>query len=363
MLNDVEELKRFAGVHARAQRIPYPQYEAVLGRITHDREGTGSWAGEWSRVAQERERQDDLLGASRLYTMARFPYVDGDARRDAGARAIAAFDRWRIREAPHLQPLDVEADSGRIRCLTVGTRRRTAPFVIMMGGIVSTKEQWAPILLRLPRFGAAGLVAEMPGVGANTLPYDRNSWRMFSAILDAVGSHVDTTQTYAMAMSFSGHLALRCALEDSRIRGVLTVGAPIRGVFADASWQRNLPRVTIHTLAHLTGTKPTDLGDHLRDWALTAGQLKALEIPVSYVASKRDEIIPASDISLLKSHVRRLRLLENDDVHGSPRYLGVTGPWLMRELLRAHGSRAAQRATLGALIPLLRARHRLHRTR
>jgi hypothetical protein len=357
-MNDVEELKEFAGVHARGQRIPRARYEEVLARITHDGEGPGSWVGEWCRAAEDLERRDDLLDACRLYTMARFPYVDGDARREAWERAVAAFDRWRSRDRVDLRPLDVDLDGGRIRCWTTGTWRRDAPFVILMGGIVSTKEQWAPTLLQLPRLGAAGVVAEMPGVGANTLPYDVDAWRMLPALLDAVGDRADTRRTYAMAMSFSGHMALRCALEDARVRSVLTVGAPISGVFADAAWQRNLPRVTVDTLAHLTGAKPDELGTHLRGWELTAEELEALEIPVSYVASRRDEIIPASDISLLRNHVRRLSLLENDDVHGSPRYVGVTGPWLVHALLRDHGSRTAQRLALGALLPLLRARHR-----
>src|SRR5262249_38441486 len=156
---------------ARAQRIPPARYEQLRTRITHDGEGAGSWAGEWSAAAEQAERAGDLLAACRLYTMARFPYVDGDARREAWERAVATFGRWREQEGADLRPLEVGLDGGTIRGWTTGTPRPDAPFVILMGGIVSTKEQWAPTLLRLPRLGAAGVVAEMPGVGANTLPY------------------------------------------------------------------------------------------------------------------------------------------------------------------------------------------------
>jgi hypothetical protein len=356
-MNNVDELKEFAAVHARAQRIPRARYEELRMRITHDGEGPGSWTGEWSRAGEQAERAGDLLDACRLYTMARFPFVDGDARRQAWERAVAAFDRWREREGADLRPLDVDLDGGTIRGWTTGATRPGAPFVILMGGIVSTKEQWAPTLLRLPRLGAAGIVAEMPGVGANTLPYDENAWRMFPALLDAVGVPAGARNVYAMTMRFSGHLALRWSLTDARVRSVLTVGAPVRGVFADAAWQRALPRVTVDTLAHLTGAKADELGARLRGWELTDDQLAALEVALSYVASRRDEIIPADDISLLRRHVRRLSLLENDDVHGSPRYVGLTGLWLTRALLRDHGSRPAQRVAIGGLAGLLRAHY------
>ncbi|MCO5975059.1 alpha/beta hydrolase [Actinoallomurus soli] len=363
MTNDVEELKRFAGVHAQAQRISRAQYEKVLARITHDDEGPGSWTEEWSKAARERERHGDPLGASRLYTMARFPYVDGDARQRAWANAVAAFDRWRSEQRADLRSVDVDVHGGRVRCLMTGGSHRDAPFVIVMGGIVSTKEQWAPVLLRLSRFGMAGIVTEMPGTGANTMPYHQGAWRMFPAILDAVGDHAGQGPRYAMAMSFSGHLALRCALEEPRLRGILTVGAPVNSVFADAAWQQQLPHLTSDTLAHLTGVTRADLGDRLRGWALTPEQLAAVEIPVSYVASKRDEIIPAGDIQLLRRNVRDLSLLENDDVHGSPHYNRVIGPWLVRELLRMNHSGGLRRAALSSLIPLLRAAGGLRRKR
>jgi esterase FrsA len=360
LMNDIAELEEFARVHACAQRIPRARYEAVLGQVSHDGDGPGSWVREWCGAAEAAERGGDLLAASRLYNMARFPYVDGAARQEAWERCVTAFERWRDRDRVDLTPFDVDLDGGRVRCWTTGPRPDgSGPFVLLMGGIVSTKEQWAPVLLRLRRFGVTGVATEMPGVGANTLRYDAGSWRMLSDLLDALAGRVDTARTYAMAMSFSGHLALRCALEDHRIRAVITIGAPINGVFADSVWQRKLPRLTLDTLAHLAGATPADIGGHLSGRELTAHQLAALRIPVAYIASRRDEIIPPEDTLLLKRNVRGLSILENDDVHGSPRHLDETGPWLTRALLRAHGSHAPQRAALSALLPLLRLRHRL----
>lgn len=362
-MNDVEELRVFAAVHARAQRVPDRVQRDVLARVTHDGEGPGSWTAEWSAAARGQSERGRPLLAARLYTMARFPYVDGPGRQRALELSVAEFRRWRADRNVDLQELTLAVDGGSVTCWASGfTARETrpkGPFVVLMGGIVSTKEQWAPVLLRMRRFGISGIVTDMPRAGASTVPYDDGSWRFLSGLLDALDGRADTSRTFAMMLSFSGHLALRCALDDPRVRGVATVGAPVHGAFADPAWQRGLPRITLATLAHLTGTTVDAVGEHLRERALTPGQLTALDIPVAYVASRQDEIIPAADIDLLRRHVRRLDLLEHDDVHGSPRHVAVTGPWLLRSVLRMHGARTARRALLGPSVALLRAGHRV----
>lgn len=366
-MNDVEELRVFAAVHARAQRVPARVQRAVLDRVNHDGEGPGSWTAEWSAAARGQSERGQPLLAARLYTMARFPYVDGPARQHALDRSVAEFRRWRTERSIELQELTLPVNGRSVTCWASGVSgsgtRPKGPFVVLMGGIVSTKEQWAPVLLRMRRFGVTGIVTDMPRAGVSTVPYDAGSWRFLTGLLDALDGLTDTSRTYAMMLSFSGHLALRCALDDPRVRGVATVGAPVRGAFADPAWQRKLPRITLATLAHQTGTTITGVGDHLRERALTAEQLAALDIPVAYVASRQDEIIPAADIDLLRRQVRRLQLLEHDDVHGSPRHVAVTGPWLLRSVLRMHGARTAGRAVLGPSVALLRASHRRRPTR
>jgi hypothetical protein len=223
-----------------------------------------------------------------------------------------------------------------------------------MGGIVTVKEQWAPVLAGIRRLGMAGLVTEMPGTGENTLRYGPQSWRMLSGLLDAANDQADVSQTYAIALSFSGHMALRCAVDDPRIRCIVTMGAPIAGFFTDTTWQRQLPKVTVETLAHMIGITPGEVVGGMGDWALTPKQLAALDISVSYVASKRDEIIPAGDIRLLREHVRHLRLVENDDVHGSPNHQANSRLWMIDALLRARGGHKLQNATFGLLLRVAR---------
>jgi pimeloyl-ACP methyl ester carboxylesterase len=248
----------------------------------------------------------------------------------------------------------VDLPAGRVRCWTsglpaAGAPGRRKPLLLVTGGIVSIKEQWAPILVQATRLGVAGVVAEMPGVGENTLPYDEDSPAMLSAILDAVGDRADTSRTYLVALSFSGHMALRAAAKDPRIRGVVTAGVPVSAFFTDTAWQARVPRVTVDTLAHLLETTAAGVGERVAGWGLADTELAALDVPVACLWSRRDEIIPAADAQALARSVRRLDLVDNDDVHGSPSHLLETRVWVLLSLLRMLGVRDVKRLLFGAL--------------
>ncbi|MFF9351715.1 alpha/beta hydrolase [Streptomyces sp. NPDC014734] len=354
-MNDVLELKHFVRTHARAQRIA--GYQEILDGITGDEGvGPGDWTGEWTRRAESLRARGRLLDAVRHYTMARFPYVDGPARQDAQDQCVRTFSEW---AADHrIERLELDQPGGRVTCWAGGlSATEPRPLVLMCGGIVSTKEQWAPALAAVTRFKMAGVVTEMPGVGENGLRYDEDSWRMLPRILDAVAGRAQVSSTYAMALSFSGHLALRAAAADSRIRGVVTAGAPVSAFFTGLGRQRHLPRITVDTLAHLTTTSADALPGLLAPWALSPGLIASLDLPIAYSASLRDEIVPAGDVSLLREHARRLDLVEHDDVHGSPQHVRETRMWALLSILRMHGVRDPRSGALGLVLRLLRARN------
>ncbi|AXK32423.1 alpha/beta hydrolase [Streptomyces armeniacus] len=357
-MNDLAELKQFVIVHARSQKIK--GYRELLARIRTDAgDGTGSWAGEWTRAGDALRDGGRHLEACRHYAMARFPYVDGPGRQRAQDSCAEAFDVWRAAH-PGVERLDLDLPDGRVRCWTSGlSAAEPRPLLVVMGGIVSVKEQWGPVLARIGRLGMAGVVTELPGVGENTLRYGGKSWQMLSSVLDAVGERADVSQTYAMTLSFSGHMALRCAVDDSRIRGVVTTGAPVSEFFTDAAWQDRIPRVTVDTLAHMSGREPADVRGGLAELALTDGQLAALDIPLRYVASSRDEIIPAAEAATLPRRVKDVRLLVHDDVHGSPRHVAETQLWCLRSLFEIRGVRGPQSAALGLLLGARRLQRRL----
>jgi esterase FrsA len=361
--NDIAELKQYAVAHLRAQKVRAARAGELLDRIrTDDGAGDGSWVGEWCRRGEEAERAGDLFTAYQHYNMARFPFADGPAREKAARRCVDTFDRWR-REAGGIERLEIELPGGRVPCWTSGlSTTRRLPLLVVTGGIISTKEQWAPLLRAAGRLGMAGIAAEMPGVGENSTPYDAGSWRMFPAILDAVADRARVEETYTLALSFSGHLALRAAVHDRRIRGIVTAAAPVREFFTDTAWHRQLPKVTLDTLDHLLRTAPgAGRGiDGTADWGLTDDELTGLGIPLAYVATLRDEVIPQADMALLKRLVRDLDMIEFDDVHGSPNHALHTRLWSTHRLLRMRGVRSPVRAALACALLVQRARARVH---
>jgi hypothetical protein len=356
-VNDLAELKQYVVAHARAQHIPAAHYQGTLDRIRTDEDGTpGSWVHELTLAGDRLAAQDNLLGAFQQYNLARFPYVNGDARRTALDRCVTTFDQWRQSAPVEITPFTARLPEGEVRCWSTGLDSETPrPLLVFLGGIVSIKEQWAPLLVQIAGLGMAGLVTELPGVGENNLPYDADSWTMLPQLLDAVGA---PEETYAVALSFSGHLALRASLADSRIKGIVGAGAPVRRFFTDAAWQRRVPRVTVDTLAHLTRTAPADLPAHLAKWALDDDRLRSITAQVGMVASRRDEIIPPEDWNLLRQHVPSLRFIAHDDVHGSPRHLTETSLWTFLTLLRMRGEGGPARTRLHDALRAERARLR-----
>lgn len=336
-MNDVTELKHYVSAHAESLGMPADHVRRLLASITDD----GSWVAEWAAWGSKFEAEGKLLDASQHFNFARFPFVDGPARQAALDRCVYAIDRWR-RGIPGIERLDLDILGGRVGCWGGWLDDKPSrPLLLIIGGIVSTKEQWAPVLLAARELGLAAVITELPSVGENTLRYTPESWEMIPAILDALRGRADVTRSYVMAMSYSGQAAFRAAPEDTRIQGIVTVGAPVLEAFSNAAWVRALPRVTIDTLAHMTGAAADALPRRLPGWALSGSQLAAISVPVYYVASSRDEIIPPGDLRLLRRYVRDLNVLEHDDVHGAPAHAVLTRQWMIdavRQLAEAGAS-------------------------
>lgn len=348
MKSYLTELTELVQLHARAQGISPARCQAVLRRIVHaDGDDPGSWCWEWAREADLMTAAGRHLDACRLYNLARFPYPGNPGQRRAGKQCVSSFARWGA--GTHgIERMEVDLLGQRVPMWASGLDpAQPRPLLLLMGGIVSVKEQWAQSLPLARRLGMAAIAAEMPGVGENPLAYDRESWRMLSDLFDAVAGIAPVREIYAVAMSFSGHLALRCAANDPRLNGIVTVGAPVAEFFEDRDWWSQVPTTTKRTLAHLTGVPVADVHDHLREFALQPSELARIPVPVRYVVSRRDEVIPPGDPRTLARHVTDFAWTQFDDVHGSPDHVTRTRLWVLRSVLRMHGRTRFPLAALG----------------
>ncbi|MCK1822840.1 esterase FrsA [Streptomyces sp. XM83C] len=334
-MDHLDELKEFARLHARGQGLTAEHTDAVLRRITNDTPGDpASWAAVWTAEGRAAADRGDLLDACRHYALARFPHPHDDDRRLAQQLGVTTFDTWRRDAGTGIERLTLtDPDGAPYACWAAGLDR-DKPLLVVCGGIVSVKEQWAPLLPLLRKLGFAAVVTELPGVGEHDAPYRPGSWRTLSDLLDRLATRADVSDTSFLALSFSGHLALRTAAEDPRVRRVLTVGAPVADFFTDTQWWPRVPRITVDTLTRLTGSADeTELRALLPEFALGQDLLAGLDLPVRYVASARDEIIPPREQALLRRALPDVKFKVFDDVHGSPAHLGAMRRWLFTQLL------------------------------
>lgn len=349
---DIDELRRYIVLHARAQRIPDRVLHAALSDARHDGTGPSSWTAAWSTQAARAQARGEHLLASGCYGLARFPYVDGPDRARAHERCLAAFEHWRETQ-PGMQRRTLARPEGGFTYYLQPPTRPQAPLLLVLGGIVSLKEQWAPLAPLARHLGFGVAVTELAGVGENTARYRTDSWRQLSDLLDDAGQLVDTDRCLLAGLSFGGHLALTAALHDRRIRGTVTVGAPLTRFFSPDRWP-HLPAVTRATLTHLTGLDETALRHALPDWAMRPSDLARLTLPVRYVASRRDEIVAAGDVEDLLRWTPDARARSYDDVHGAPRHVTGTRLYLIgclltmkRQLRRGQARRPARADTTG----------------
>ncbi|MET7479260.1 alpha/beta hydrolase [Streptomyces sp. NPDC005648] len=333
-MDHLAELKEFALLHARGQGMAPRRAARILAGITNDTPGhPESWTTVWTRAGRTAAAYGHHLDACAHFALARFPHHGDPAREAAGRLLVSTFDTWR-RRRDDIERLELPFPDGTLACWATGLdAARPRPLLVVMGGIVSVKEQWAPVLPLLRRLGFAAVVTEFPGVGENPLRHGPDSWGLLPGLLDRLAGRARVADTSMLALSFSGHLALRAAVEDPRIRRILTVGAPVGDFFTDEEWRPRVPGITVDTLTRLTGLADADaLWRELPRHALTEDELSRVRIPVRYVASSRDEIIPPGERRLL-SALPDLRVKTYDDVHGSPAHLGAMRRWLVRQLL------------------------------
>ncbi|GAA3824509.1 hypothetical protein GCM10022403_067430 [Streptomyces coacervatus] len=342
------EAKSFVGLHARHMGLRTRRVQDTLRRITAlDGEQPGSWLAEWTRPAEEQLRRGHHQAAADHYNLARFPCADTAAKRRAEQLAAQSM-LGLLRTRRHGRRQTLVHEGREVTFLFGPGRRRSAPLVVMMGGIVSLKEQWGSLLAAVPRAGCAVAVADFPGVGENGVPYSRTAGRVFSALIDAVAGDCDAGRTLVVAPSFAGHLALKQAPDDPRIKGVVTVGAPLQEFFVDPHIRAAMPRITRAALEHTCGLPPERLDAQLAELALSHDELADLDLPVHYLASLRDEIIPTTEWRRAAALNPRWRVHAFDDVHGSPRHVTRIRAMILGDIL-AHAGRRHTARTLGTL--------------
>lgn len=330
--HDVAELKAFARLHGRAQNLDERLLDFALYNIDNDRCGDKqSWAKVLVTLAERAVIDGDLPTAVQLFNLARFPYAGDPVRQQALKRCQHIYREWLTQEVPDAEYWRFSSPG--FGCYATGLDSNK-PVVIVLGGIVSIKEQWHRLLRMAKKLGYCVVVTELPGVGENGLPYDASDSQLFRRIVRRLNGRANTDCVKVIGFSFGGHLAMNAALTMPAIKSITTVGAPVSGFFSQAVDTLPVPDITYDTLAHILGCERDVVKPTLSGWGLTPSALGQLQAKVNYLASSRDEIIPLSDMEAIRANVPRNQILKVDDIHGAPNHLPLTAAWIASDLVK-----------------------------
>jgi len=355
------ELKNFVSVHAAVQGLKRAEVENVLAKIAQaSGETADAWPMVWMQEAQRHERQGRFLEAAQRYNLARFPFVESPLRARALRRGVDAFDQWRVRQKPLIARFELDVAGQTVPVYGANFEKSRGPLILVMGGIVALKEQWHQFLLAAPRIGCPVAVMDFPGAGDSSLVYRPQSAADVGAALAALLREAAVKECIAVASSFAGTLFLKLAVENPAIRALILNGSPVHDFFTDPAWWEQVPQVTKLAMAACMKLSLAEMEQCRAELAIAPDDLTRLALPVVYIASLRDEIIPRADWELLAKHVPGAEVVGFDDVHGTPNRLSQASLEIMWRLLGFAGKR---KGLLGAVVGALRFFANLRNTR
>jgi len=321
----IEEIK--TETLARAQTGAYPALgiqpaDAVeaLGRI--GTRNPDEWAAAWSAVADgymakaraaadPKEADANFLRAWRLYYFGQWPAPTSVGKQAAYQRAIEAYLLHAGYFDPPLEVVRIPFEGSEI----VGYLRlpanapRPVPLVLAISGLDSRKETVAETYAAALPQGIGFFAVDSPGTGQAPLKAGETSERMYSRVLDYLGTRpeIDKNRIVVHGQSFGAYWAAKLAhTEAKRLAGAVTQSPPIHRTFqADFFRSRMYTREYLFDLVpanlYVYGMKTADeLISFLPKMSLqTQDLLGKPAAPILVVGGTKDTQVPIDDLELL----------------------------------------------------------------
>ncbi|MBP2837626.1 MULTISPECIES: alpha/beta hydrolase [Dickeya] len=332
----LDELKNFVLLHSYVLNVG-AETRAILPDIHHlGDDAPHSWSQMFYYQAQQHEKQGEWLKACSLYNLARFPYPETPLQHECNQHCQRLFHQQYIESGAVTR---VSLSQGRQVCYV--RKKNTNNVIIINGGIISLKEQWVNLVGLFERFDVTVVLTEMPGVGENQLPYNEQSFRMYSDVLDYLAQDRADIRCHIFGLSFSGFIAYKNSLTDNRIVGITMAGTPLDSLYHDREVYRRLPYVTRLVIGHNVGKTHPELDDDDKifqyldsTFVMHPGDINH-GVRLYYVQSLRDEVIPNMEADTIRRLSNRTHILSLDDVHGSPSYGKTVRVYLLWSLLNS----------------------------
>lgn len=319
----LQELKELIILHINSQGIKDKSLINLVNSVKTDDQTENSWGNLWLKKGDEYVKESRLNEALSCYIFGRFPYVYGDNRRRSHIKCIELFKRIYKVGIKDFKTKIIFHKNLKIPVYLSGEWMEGKPLLLVMGGIISIKEQWGQFLKIGKKLGYTTCLAEFPSVGQNPLIYDKDSYLYINSILDQLSQGNINLKAVLCGISFSGELMIKSAIHNKNSIGIICSGSPVSNFFSDPKWIYSVPITTIKTLKYISKTEKNEsLFDKIKDFKICNDDLKKINIPIRYIACSKDNIVPPSEAQLIKNFIKDSEYLMLNDIHG--------GPWSMK---------------------------------
>jgi pimeloyl-ACP methyl ester carboxylesterase len=315
------------------------------------------WAAAWIDVgrrylAEARARESSLPGeALALYLRAwhnfnagRWPTEKSPKKREAYAAVLDAFASHARLVEPPIEIVRIPFEGGEIVGYLRLPNARPAPVVLGIAGLDSRKEDVAALSGAYVARGIAVLALDMPGTGQAPIKADVGAERMFSAVLDYIGTRaeLDAARVVVQGRSWSGYWAavLACTERD-RLRGAVMHGGPVHAYF-QREWQEQNLETREYLFDLFEARAAIYPGVETREQLFAFGPRLSLvarglidrpSAPMLLVNGARDTQVPIDDLFLLMRHGTPKEAWVNPVGGHMGRSADFTSPMIAREVV------------------------------
>jgi 2,6-dihydroxypseudooxynicotine hydrolase len=285
-----------AGLH-------YTDTVETLKRITDD----DSWCREWTRTALEHEerakaameRQRVMTAgmafyrAAICYQFAQFLHFrDLRAKWAAGDKMVECYHAGMAFFVPPAEAVEIPFEGTSLPgYLRRPSKVEKSPCMIIISGTDSTKQEYHNLENQLLLRGVGTLSFDGPGQGE---AWARVKWRpdwekATQAVVDYLKQrpHIDAARIGVLGVSFGGHLAVRSAAADDRIRVCVCFG----GLFDTTyyNWSQPIRHIRFR---YLCGTDDVGVAKSVAEQFDLSGWMDRLRAPLLIVHGRLDDVVP-----------------------------------------------------------------------
>ncbi|MFA0084496.1 hypothetical protein BCU70_13860 [Vibrio sp. 10N.286.49.C2] len=321
---------------------------------------SGNWNYEWTKLGMEHQKQandlegdasaEQLFTASLCFSIAGYPHLKNDnLALQAQVLANTAYNEAAKRTSHIIKQIEIPYKNKRIVAnLHLPSTDKPQPVVIVSAGLDSLQtDMWRLYRDYLAPAGIAMLTVDMPSIGhSSRWPLSEDSSCLHQAVLDELPKipWVDHFKVGLLGFRFGGNAMVRLSfLEPYKIKGCVSLGAPIHDVLTKPEKIRQMPKMYLDMLASRLGKDVVDinsLAGQLMAWSLKVqGFLtsRRTRVPILALSLEGDMISPISDnrlVAMFSDYGKAKEIPAKGIAKGYEQSLEMAIKWLEDELFR-----------------------------